>query len=103
MDKAIRKSNIELLRIIAMLMIVGVHFAGYSAISSSVEITPNYIWLTMLSCGGKIGVAIFALISACFLSKSEFKWKKLVKLYFDVFIYSVGIFGIFRIIFGGGV
>lgn len=95
-----RKSNIELLRILAILMIVGVHFASYSGISSSFSLNPNYMWLTMLSHGGKIGVALFTLISAYFLSRSEFKWKKLAKLYFDVFFYSLVIFVVCSIIFG---
>lgn len=92
-----RESNFELLRIISMLFIVVHHFfahTGFSFIQNKVTI--NQLYLQFIAMGGKIGVLLFILISGYFLiSSSNIKISKLLKLWGQLFFYSVGIYIIF--------
>ena len=92
-----RDSNIELLRIIAMLMIIAHHFAVHGGFFfQSRQITGNMLFLQWLSIGGKIGVNLFVLISGYFLAAaSEIRIQKAVKLWLQIFFYSVVIYLIF--------
>lgn len=63
-----RNSNIELLRIVAMLMIVAHHFSVHGGFSfDPSRISVNLIWIQFLQLGGKVGVDIFILISGYYL------------------------------------
>lgn len=58
---SVRQSNIELLRIIAMVMIVGHHFAvhGWEGGFPYPSISVNRLWIQFIQMGGKIGVNVF--------------------------------------------
>ena len=92
-----RESNFELLRIISMLSIVVYHFfihTGFPVIEDKVTI--NQLYLQFIAMGGKIGVLIFILISGYFLiNSSNIKISKILKLWSQLFFYSVGIYIIF--------
>ena len=92
-----RDSNIELLRMIAMLMIIAHHFAVHGGFFfQNRQITGNMLFLQWLSIGGKIGVNLFVLISGYFLAAaSEIRIQKAVKLWLQIFFYSVVIYLIF--------
>lgn len=92
-----RDANIELLRIIAMLMIIGHHFAVHGGFFfQSRQITGNMLFLQWLSIGGKIGVNLFVLISGYFLTAaSGIRIQKAVTLWLQIFFYSVVIYLIF--------
>jgi surface polysaccharide O-acyltransferase-like enzyme len=87
----VRQSNIELLRIIAMLMIIAHHFAYNNVyVTAYLFDTFNGFWLQMMRIGGKIGVSIFVIISGYFLvNSSGFKISKLLKLWLQVLTFSV--------------
>lgn len=89
-----RQSNVEALRILAMLMIVAHHFVVHSGFSfPGGAITVNRLWLKLINIGGKIGVDIFVLISGYFLvSAHSFKTEKAVKLWAEIWFYSVAIY-----------
>lgn len=86
-----RQSNIELLRIVAMLIIVAHHIAYHSGFAfDSASITFNRLWVQFIEIGGKIGVNIFVLISGYFgVTSSYMKKDKAVKLWLQIFSYSV--------------
>ena len=72
--KKVRDSNFELLRIVAMIMIIGCHFVTYT----QWHFPPGYsgetkLALQMLRLGGKTGVILFVLITGYFNVKSTFK------------------------------
>lgn len=84
-----RETNIELLRIVAMIMIILHHLAIYLR-NTKVPLTTTGRCLTTSFFGlGKLGVNIFVLISGYFLINSKFKTKKVIKLWLQVVFYSV--------------
>lgn len=89
-----RDSNIELLRVIAMLMIIAHHFAVHGGFFfQERQITGNMLFLQWMSIGGKIGVNLFVLISGYFLAgASGIRVQKAVKLWLQIFFYSVVLF-----------
>lgn len=89
-----RQSNFELLRIIAMLMIIGHHFAVHTGFTFSENIiTPERAYLQLISMGGKLGIDLFILISGYFLIKStKLKVSKILKLWLSLLFYAVIIY-----------
>lgn len=97
-DKPIpRHSNIELLRIIAMIIIVAHHFSIHGGFEFSTNtITVNRLWVQFIQIGGKIGVDVFVLISGYFLiSAQSLKTNKMIRLWIQIFMYSILIFILF--------
>lgn len=96
-----RQSNIELLRIIAMLMIIAHHVAVHSGFGfSSQDVTVNRLWIQFIQMGGKIGVDIFVLISGYFLVTSpKLNHKKTVKLWLQIVSYSASLYIIALLVF----
>ena len=88
-EKKERNSNIELLRIIAMVMIVMHHYSIHGGLFGIEEISFNKYIGGIIYSGGKIGVNIFMLISGYFLIYSKFNIKKVLKLFFQVLFYSI--------------
>ena len=89
-----RKSNIELLRIIAMFMIVLHHFMIHGVLRNAYSGTPLAVNATkiiadLFESGGKLGVDIFLMISGYFLIKSTPKFKKIFTLLTQVWFYSI--------------
>lgn len=95
-NKKVRESNIEFLRIVAMLLIVGCHFAthgGFSFDSSSV--TVPRIWWHILELGGNFGTDLFVMISGYFLIKDVSippKMNKIILFWLQIIFYSVILF-----------
>lgn len=95
MESVKRSSNIELLRIVFMLMIVLHHYcvnSGLTEIMRWDEITPNMILIQFMSIGGKVGVNGFFLISGYFMIHKLASIQKTVKLLFEVLFYNIVVF-----------
>ena len=86
--KKVRKSNIELLRIIAILLIISFHYVYKSEYIYSFDSLSfnEYIFKTFYFFG-ELGVNLFALITGYFLIKNKFSLKKLIKLILEVDFY----------------
>ena len=101
MEKAIKKknrdSNIELLRIIAMCLIIFHHMALNTGIVDGYTINGNMIFGIIGGIGGKIGVVIFLLITGYFSINKNFSFKKVFILWLQIFCYSVGFMLVFRL------
>ena len=91
-----RNSSIELLRIILMFMIIIHHYSLYGNFVFSETTFLNNVIL-YLSILGNIAVEIFVLISGYYLSTSDFKISKLLKLLFEITSYSLIIYILFVI------
>ena len=92
-----RESNIELLRIFAMLMIIAHHIGVHSGFNLSADMPfINKLWIQFMQMGGKIGVNIFVLISGYFLVTAEaVKLEKVIKLWLQVVTYALAFFFLF--------
>lgn len=93
-----RSSNIELLRIIAIFLILCFHCCKHSAVhyppASSVS---QRSWMRLMGLGGRMGVNVFILISGYFLCKSGIKIRKLILIYLQMVTYSILIFVFLKI------
>ena len=89
---AARNSSVELLRIVAMLMIVLSHVCVHSGIDrGSMPLSLNRIFIRWGSLGN-LGVDIFVMISGYFLCTKKNPTTSLGKLLVQVWFYSVGLF-----------
>lgn len=96
--KKLRNSNLELYRIIVMLLIVAHHYVVNSGliqhIKDSQDIVSSGVML-LFGAWGKTGINCFVLITGYFMCKSRFSIEKLIKLYLQIAFYGVVIYGIF--------
>ena len=94
-----RQSNFELLRILAMLMIILFHISLHGNIVkyfAKIPFSINKCWLYGLRSLGKVGVNIFVLISGYFLiNKNKISIPKILKLWLHIVFYCVGIYLLF--------
>ncbi|MCX4301078.1 MAG: acyltransferase [Alistipes sp.] len=87
-----RNSSIELLRIVAMFLIVLHHYCVNSGLIELMDphnLTGNTILIQFLSFGGKVGVNIFFLICGYFMIGSKMKWNKVAQLFFQILTINI--------------
>ena len=85
-----RSTNFELLRCIAMIMILFQHLGDAMTAKSDIFVwAPNELYLNLMRIFGTIGVNCFVLISGYFLIKKQFSTKKIFYLYSKVFLYGI--------------
>ncbi len=98
-----RDSNLELFRILTMLLIVAHHYvvnSGLTAPDGPIFANPlsaDSIYLLLIGAWGKIGINCFVLITGYFMCKSEITATKFVKLLFEIMFYKITIGLIFFI------
>lgn len=81
--KKVRQSNIELLRIISMLLIISFHYVYKSGYISN-DLSINTFIVKTFCMFGELGVNLFILITGYFMIKSKFSLKKLIYLILEV-------------------
>lgn len=89
-----RKSNIELLRIVAMLMIITAHMMFHGVLAEPVlnRFNETQFVAQLASIGGKVGVGIFVVVTGYFnVKKDKINFKSLGKLWGITFFYSTGL------------
>ena len=88
-----RQANIELLRILAMFMVVILHYLTKGgALISMVENTNMLnLWLWYVEALCIVTINVYVLISGYFLIEAKWKISRLIKLWFQVMFYSVGV------------
>lgn len=97
MLKEKRNTNIEMLRIISMIMIVLSHYTVHSGIDKSMLPLGINRYLFEIFELGNIGVIIFVMITGYFSvqNKGKVNVVKILKIYFQVAFYSLSIYLIF--------
>lgn len=88
MKEKIRESNIELLRIFAMIMIVAYHSVRHNLTYIQGSEIHQGIGAVLLGIG-QLGTTIFVLISGYFQIDKEFKTKRVVRVYLQLLFYSI--------------
>lgn len=87
-----RNSNLELYRIIVMLLIVAHHFvvnSGTLEIMYKNPLSTNSIFLFLFGAWGKTGINCFMLITGYFMCRSNITLKKFVKLISEILFYNI--------------
>ena len=98
-----RDSNLELFRIITMLLIIAHHYVVNSGLTSvggpiyADAMSGRSIFLLLLGAWGKIGINCFVLITGYFMCKSKISLTKFLKLFLAVMFYRLVIYAIFLI------
>ena len=99
-----RNSNLELYRIIVMLLIVAHHFVVNSGVTDVMyknQLSANSVFLFLFGAWGKTGINCFMLITGYFMCKSNITLRKYVKLISEVLFYNIVISLLF-LVFGIG-
>lgn len=89
-----RASNIELLRIISMILIIMHHFSVHGCFPFTPDLTFNKVFLQVFGLGGKAGVVAFVMITGYFMVSSSFKLHKFVKLVGQIWFCSIAMLGV---------
>lgn len=98
-----RSSNLELYRIICMLMIVAHHYVVNSGLTSaegplmSDFTSGNSIFLTLFGAWGKTGINCFLMITGYFMCTSKITIKKFLKLMGQIYLYKLLLFIFFLV------
>ena len=92
--KSERNSALELLRIVAVLMIIGHHYSLHGGFEFPHDtITLNRLWQEFIFLGGQRGNDLFVIISGYFLvSSQKIKFGKLLNIIVPIAFYGVLIF-----------
>lgn len=95
-----RNSNLELYRIIVMLLIVAHHYVVNSGLGEVLQENPlsgRSIFFYLFGAWGKTGINCFVMITGYFMCKSQITLHKFLKLLFEVLFYNIVIYTIFMI------
>lgn len=100
-SKPPRSSNLELYRILCMLLIVAHHFVVNSGLTSpdgllmGDKTSANSIFLTLFGAWGKTGINCFLMITGYFMCTSKITFRKFLKLMGQIYLYRWVFFAIF--------
>ena len=93
-----RNSNLELYRIIVMLLIVAHHYvvnSGLQEVMSQEPLSGKSIFLYLFGIWGKTGINCFVLITGYFMCKSSITVRKFLKLLLEVEFYKIFFYAVF--------
>ena len=96
MNKKVRDSNYELLRIVSMIFIVAWHVILHGKILQQTNDILNFVFNFVMALL-VVHVNCFMLITGYYQYKSNFKWKKVVSLVLQIAFYNLVINSIFKI------
>lgn len=93
MKQKARQANMELLRIIAMCMVVVLHYLikGEAAVSLVENFTALNIVLWLVKAFCIVTINVYVLLSGYFLLEAKWKVSRLFEIWFQVLFYSVGV------------
>lgn len=93
-----RSSNLELYRIIVMLLIVAHHYVVNSGLTGPISDNPSApgsIYLLLFGAWGKTGINCFLMITGYFMCKSKITIRKFLKLLLQIYLFRFLFYGIF--------
>ena len=95
-----RQSNLELLRVLSMLLVLFSHCDDFFGLNGLYSKTLGFRKLITdgLNLGGQIGVGCFILISGYFMVQQHFSLKRMLKLLGEVWFYTITIWLIWVIV-----
>lgn len=93
--RAPRSSNLELARILCMVLIVAHHYvvnSGVTALFPSSGLSANALFLQLWGMWGKTAINVFVLITGWFMCERAFRWERFARLLLQVELYRVLLF-----------
>ncbi|MCL2052208.1 MAG: acyltransferase family protein [Lachnospiraceae bacterium] len=86
-----RLTNFELLRILAMLMVVTLHYFYYSGMRLTLtdSVGQQHIFALAIESFSIVAVNVFVMISGYFMVKSRFKFRRFFRLVFQILFYTL--------------
>lgn len=90
-----RSSNLELYRIVCMLMIVAYHFVVNSGLSDQIQNAPTSlksIFLLLFGAWGKVGINCFLMITGYYMCTSRITLRKFVKMMAQIYFFKFVLF-----------
>jgi len=99
-SKAPRSSNLELYRIICMLMIVAHHYVTNSGLTGADEplmtdFSSRSAFLFIFGAWGKTGINCFMMITGYFMCTSKITFRKFLKLLTQIYFFRIFLFALF--------
>lgn len=95
-----RNTNLELFRIIVMLLVISHHYVVNSGLTDLINDSPlsaNSIFLLLFGAWGKTTINCFVLITGYFMCKSKITVEKFLKLLLELEFYKIVIYLIFNL------
>ena len=86
--KAPRASNLELLRIVCMLLIIGDHLTGQGGIADYSSLPSSFVF-SLIGCGSRIACTVFVLVGSWFMCEQPFKTRRPLSLWLSLWLYTV--------------
>lgn len=87
-EKKVRSSNLEVLRIICILFIIGDHFTGQAGLAECGSYVVAFFYCAIISLS-RVACSVFVIISAWFSTDQSFKFKKIIHIWLTVIMYTV--------------
>ncbi len=97
LKKKIRSSNIELMRIVLMVIIIMHHYVVNSGVMDGVnlsDLSVNVVFLQYWGMWGKMAINAYVMVSGFFLCTSSLTWQKYMKLLLEILFYQFVLYGI---------
>ena len=94
-----RQSNFELLRVIAMVLIVTHHYAANSTVMDQFVQggnSINHIFLKLIGAWGKTAINPFVMMSGFFMCTSTLTARRFLKIFLEWMFYAFLIYGVLR-------
>ena len=88
-----RKSNIEILRIICMILILSGHLIGQGQLLNT-HFGHNWLIYRFLTNGARVSVNCFVIIGAWFLVDMDFDFKRVLRIWLEVAFYNIILTGL---------
>lgn len=86
--KTTRSSNLELLRILCMLLIISDHLTGQGGIADYTTL-PSSFAFCLIGSGSRIACSVFVLIGGWFLCEQPYKTRRPLLLWLSLWLYTV--------------
>lgn len=99
--KSLRYSNLELMRICAMLLIIAHHYVVNSGLVAEMDFSAPTLRMFAFQCfgfGGKTAINAFVLLSAYFMCAKTLTWMRVGKLVCEVYFYNIIIGAVFFVL-----
>lgn len=93
-SRASRNSNLELMRIVLMLLIISHHFvvnSGVNLLWTSNTLNAKAAFLTFYGMWGKVAINAFVMVTGWFMCQSRLTWRKYARLLTQVYFWKLTI------------